>query len=389
LKLSGTALSRDGRELLLQAALPFFAVSSPHAPYLQSFAPEDGASTGAFVPGETVLELAFSMPMDRRSAETALTLEGAGPWKAEWSLDDRTLGIKCEKPLSSWAVYRWSLSEGALSREGAPLAEGVSGTFVTDGDRLRPKPAGIVPLIKSSGGEISPWGNWTAAGLDLENGLGPDQGIGVEFNKPMDGESIRRAFSFNPSLPGRVENLSPVLAVFIPERNPESGLVYTLTISGDVRDARGLKMGDDHVLFFKADIPFLKILSLSMNGEEEIHDPETNGSSPVSIDFGGEGILKFVLTFSLPFTREAQNDESFRISLEPFFPGTLPPLSLKYIRWFSSDRIYMEWEGLEAGNSEESHYFRLSLPGGRNGINNGRGSSLEENFYFYFEAVEE
>jgi hypothetical protein len=386
LKLSGTVYSLDGRELLLSEVIPFFALSPASVPCLQFVSPLDGASTGVFAAGETVLEFAFSLPMDRRSTETAFALEGSSPWYAEWLDDQRVLRIRCEKPLSPWTVYRWSFTEGALSREGAPLAAGVSGSFVTDEDRLRPEPLKIIPLLKGEKEKPGIWRTWIPAGTDLENGLGPNQGIGVEFNKPMDGESLRRSFTFNPSLPGRTEDLSPVSAVFIPDRNPDPGLVYTMTISGDLCDSGGLKMGDGYTLFFKADIPFLTIGSLKANEGMEIETPARGGSSPVSVDV--DGTIRFTLAFSLPFTPEAQNAETFMISLEPFFPASLSPVSLKFVRWLSADRIRMEWEGLEAGTEEEPHYYRLSLPGGRNGINNGYGSYPEENFYFYFKAVE-
>jgi hypothetical protein len=377
--------------LLLSEAIPFFAVTPASVPYLQCVSPEDGASTAAFIPGERVLEFSFSLPMDRRAAETAFTFDGSGLWYAEWLDDDRVLRIRCEKPLSPWTVYRWSFSEGALSREGAPLAAGVSGSFITDDDRVRPEPLKIIPLLKGEEEKPGIWKSWIPVGLDFENGLGPGQGIGIEFNKPMDGESLRRSLSFNPSLPGRTEDLSPVSAVFVPDRDPDPGIVYTMTISGDVLDSRGLKMGDDHVLFFKADIPFLSIASINIEGEEgidEIETPAGGGSSPAFVDIPGGGVLRFTVVFSLGFTPEAQGSETFRISLEPFFPASLPPVSLRFVRWLSSDRVRMEWEGLEAGTEEEPHYYRLSLPGGRNGINNGHGSYPEENFYFYFEVSE-
>jgi hypothetical protein len=391
LKLSGTVYSQDGRELLLSEVIPFFAVAPASVPYLQCVSPEDGASTAAFIPGEMVLECTFSLPMDRRSTEAAFTFDGSGPWYAEWLDDDRVLRIRCEKPLSPWTVYRWSFSEGALSIEGAPLAAGVSGSFVTDDDRLRPEPLKIIPLLKGEEEKPDIWKSWIPAGSDLENGLGPEQGIGIEFNKPMDGESLRRSLSFSPSLPGRTEDLSPVSAVFIPDRNPDLGVSYTMTISGDVLDSRGLKMGDDHVLFFKADIPFLTIASLNIEKEEEIDEiesPASGGSSPAFTDIPGGGVLRFTVVFSSSFTSGAQGSETFRISLEPFFPASLSPVSLRFVRWLSPYRVRMEWEGLEAGTEEEPHYYRLSLPGGRNGISNGRGSYPEENFYYYFEAYE-
>jgi hypothetical protein len=47
----------------------------------------------------------------------------------------------------------------------------------------------------------------------------------------------------------------------------------------------------------------------------------------------------------------------------------------------------MEWEGLQSSKPEEPHYYKLTLPGGRNGISNGEGSYLKEEAYFIFEAV--
>jgi hypothetical protein len=389
LKLSGTVYSQDGRELLLSEVIPFFAVAPASVPYLQGVAPQDGASAAAFAPGETVLEFTFSLPMDRRATEAAFAFDGSGPWYAEWLDDDRALKIRCENPLAPWTVYRWSLGEGALSRTGAPLAAGVSGSFITDDDRIRPRPLKIIPLLKGEEEKAGIWRSWIPAGLDLENGLWPGQGIGIEFDKPMDGESLRRSLSFTPSLPGRTEDLSPVSAVFIPDRNPDPGVVYTMTISGDVLDGRGLKMGDDYVFFFEADIPFLTVASLNIEREDEIDEIETparGGASPAFIDVPGGGVLRFTVVFPLPFTSDAQSAETFRISLDPFFPATLPPVSLRFARWLSSDRVRMEWEGLEAGTEEEPRYYRLSLPGGRNGINNGHGSYPEENFYFYFKV---
>jgi hypothetical protein len=388
LKLSGTAYSLDGRELLLSEVIPFFAVSPASVPCLQFITPEDGASTEAFVPGETVLEFTFSLPMDRRSTEAAFALDGSASWYTEWLDDDRLLRIFCEKPLSPWTVYRWSFTGDALSREGAPLAAGVSGSFITDSDKLRPKPVKIIPLLKGGKEKSGVWRSWTPAGKDFKDGLGPGQGIGVEFNKPMDGESLRRSLSFSPSLPGRTEDLSPVSVVFIPDRNPDPEIVYTMTISGDTQDSRGLKMGDDYTLFFKADIPFLTISFLRINGEDEIQTPVKGGSSPAPVDVSGGRVLRFTLGFSLFFTPEARSSETFRISLEPFFPGPSLPVSLRFVEWLSSDEVSMEWEGLKTGTEEEPQYYRLNIPGGRNGINNGKGSYPEENFYFYFEAVE-
>jgi hypothetical protein len=388
LKLSGTVYSLDGRELLLSREIPFYALSPSPMPYVKSVSPADGASVGVFALGETVLEFSFSLPMDRRSVEAALNCGGMDEGPVQWLDDDRILRVPAGKALSPWTVYHWSISEKALSRDGAPLTKAVSGRFITDKDNGFPRVLRVIPLLRGDG--TGPWASWTPAGISMEKGLGPEQGLGVEFSKPMDGGSLRYAFSFEPSIPGRVEQLSPLTAVFIPDRNPDAETAYILKISGDIKDSGGLKMGEDFVLSFVSDIPFLKILSLVPDGmkEEDGKDPENGRIFQAAIAEAGGGVLRFAIRFSLPFTPEAQGSEAFRIFLESFFPVTPKSPRLRFIRWLSADTIRMEWEDLKKGTSEEPQYYRLRLPGGRNGITNGGGSYMEKETYFYFEAAE-
>jgi hypothetical protein len=209
----------------------------------------------------------------------------------------------------------------------------------------------------------------------------------VKFNKPPEIESLRRAFSFVPSLSGRVEMLSPVSAVFIPAKEIEPETVYSLRISGALRDIDGLKMGEDFTVSFKADIPLLRVISFSTGREA----PAPESGSYFSVPVNSGGIMQFIIHFSLPFdsANPAIREECvFRISLRPLFPGILPPVSLRTARWISSDRLLMEWEGPEGGSTGEGHYYKLLIPGGSGGVHNGRGSHLKEDFILYLEAEE-
>jgi hypothetical protein len=384
LKLSGTVYSRDGRELLLSKEIPFYVIAPSPMPYLKSVLPADGASTRVFAEGETVLEFTFSLPMDRRSVETALSSDSMGAITVEWLNNDETLLISAGKTLSPWTNYRWSLSEKALSRDGAPLASPASGRFITDLDENFPKVLKVIPLL--AGGSSASWGSWAPFGLDMSNGLGSGQGIGVEFSKPMDRESLKSAFYFQPGLPGRIEQFTLTTAVFIPERDPDPEIMYTLKIGSAVQDTGGLKMGEDYTISFVSDIKYLKILAITPDGSAAITEPGQGSviSAPI---VEPDGIVGFTIYFSLPFSDETKVETAMGISMEPFFPGTLPPVNLRFARWLSSDRLRMEWDGLEPGTDEEPHYYRLSLPGGRNGINNGSGSYPETDFYFYFKAA--
>jgi hypothetical protein len=58
-------------------------------------------------------------------------------------------------------------------------------------------------------------------------------------------------------------------------------------------------------------------------------------------------------------------------------------VGLRAASWISSDQLFMEWAGIEEGKPGESHYYRLIVPGGSNGVHNGLGSYLEEDFILY------
>jgi hypothetical protein len=379
LVLSGSAWALDGRELRVEKYLPFYAVSASGPPLVESFVPLDGASVGTS-PGETQIRIRFSRTMDRLSTETAFTFEGAGKMSYTWENGDTLLAVQSEKNLAPWTVYRWSLDEGALGKDGVPLGKKTAGHFVTDGDREIPRVTAVFPMLRSGG-------TWLPSGGAIETDLGPGQGIGINFNKPM-GEKVLRLLYFDPSLPGRAEFLSPSSLVFIPDRDPEPETAYTLTLGADAEDTGGMKMGDAFTLVFTADIPFLRVLSFAADGVPVF---ETGGAEPAVIrapvDSAGGGALRFTLHFSLSFTTEAKKETVFRISLDPFFPGILPPVHLRYAKWLSDDRLRMEWEGLEAGTAQ-AHYYRLTLPGGKGGINNGQGMYPAGDETLYVEAVE-
>jgi hypothetical protein len=382
LALSGSAYALDGREIKIEKYLPFYALTAAGPPLVESFVPPDGASTGVG-PDETQLVLRFSRAMDRLSTETAFVFEGAGKKIYIWEENDTLLRVRSENNLAPWTVYRWSLGEGALSREGVPLGKKTGGHFITDSDRSVPCVSDVYPMLQSDG-------RWIPAGGSIERDLGPGQSIGIDFNKAMN-ETILRSLRFDPSLPGRAEFLSPSALVYIPDRNPEPETVYTLTIGADAEDTGGIKMGNDFTVHFTAGIPFLTALSFAADGAPVFgSSPGGIGAEPsvvqVPVDIAGGNVLRFTLRFSLPFDTETKKDAVFRISLEPFFPGNLMPVKLRFSEWLSGDMLRMEWEGLEAA-AEEVHYYRLTIPGGRGGIISGEGMYLAKDITLYLEAV--
>jgi hypothetical protein len=374
LNLSGTVYSADGRELRLDRYISFFAINKSEAPVLEWFSPADGESVET---GGLGMEFRFSRPMERLSVESAFTIEGVGEKKFEWSNDDRVLKVTSEKTLLPWTAYHWSLNDSAKSHDGVPLAKKFSAQFSTDSDKIVPQVLRVFPAIFSDG-------RWLPTGGNIEEGPGPGQGIVVEFNKPM-GEDVLRSLRFEPDLAGRTEALSDKSIVFIPSRDPEPETAYTLIVSADTRDSGGLKLGEDYRVTFIPDIPFLKILSF--NAGDAAIDFNNNSAVKIPLASGNQGVLSFTIHFSLPFGAEAKNNTALLISLSPFFPGTLDSPALRSVNWLSDDLLRMEWERVKAGSDYEAHLYRLLIPGGKGGINNGGGMYFKENQVLYLETI--
>jgi len=380
--LNGTIYASDGREERISRSVSFYAVNRDASPYCLNFSPANGASVGVRPADGAFVRVVFSQPMDHFSID-AFSLEGVSNLEFLWSDDDTALEVHPKTPLAPWTVYRWSLSAKAKGKNGVALGREVRGQFVTDADRLLPAVTEVFPLIR--GGTAS-CDRWIKTGAAMENGFGPGQAIGIEFNKPMN-ESALRNIRFEPSLAGYAEMWKDTTAVFIPDRDPEPELFYTLYVSASSQDTEGLRMEKDYVLSFTADIPYLAVVSLNSGcGETR---PEQNGTYPALIA-EPEGTLTITLRFSHAMEISAQANTVLSLRLEPYFPGTLRPIAFRSAQWGGvSDTVLLKWEGITKSTAGEKHFYRLVLPGGRGGISNGKGSYLKEDLYFYFAAEDQ
>jgi hypothetical protein len=376
LSLSGMARSTDGREIRLERYVFFYAINKLPPPLVEMHSPADGESVR--VNGLT-MEVYFSQEMDRISVETALSIDSVGDKKFEWTDDNKMIRIIPERALSPWTLYRWTLKNSAKSVDGVPLAKAVSAVFCTDLDQELPEVGRVYPVLQSGG-------RWIPTGGSLEEDFGPGLGIAVEFSKPM-GDTILRSLRFEPSLSGRTERASEKSIVFIPSRDPEPETVYTLTISGDTADTEGLKIGSNYRRVFTTDIPFLRILSIKATGENSSEWTGEGRSLAVQAN-ETDGLVRFSIHFSLPFTEEAKQKTALAISITPFFPINLAPIALRSVTWHSSDdRLTMEWEKFTVGTSDEPHYYKFIIPGGMGGISSGNGMYLENEISLYMEAL--
>ncbi|MCL2209642.1 MAG: Ig-like domain-containing protein [Treponema sp.] len=375
--LTGTIKSADGRELRLSQFVSFYAINKSEPPLLDRHYPALGESVGT---GGIVLKFHFSRSMDRLTSESAFGFDVPGNKTFEWSDDEKTLNVIMENSLSPWTSCKWTIRNTAKSADGVPLPKTYSGYFTTDLDRTLPQVTEVYPVLFADGA-------WYPTGADIETGLAPDHGIAVAFNKPM-GENVLRSLRFEPALIGKTESLSENSIVYIPAREPQPQTIYTLTVSADTKDSEGLKIGADYRISFVPDLPFLKVLSFSFQEDLAAENISFNSVLPVCAKSGTDE-LTFSTRFSAGFTTAEKINAVQRIYIAPFFPGTLPPAALQYVNWISDDCVLMRWEGISGGNEKSNHYYKLVIPGGRTGINNGMGMYMKEDLIVYMEAVNE
>ena len=378
INLEGMIYATDGREERIKKHVSFYALHREAAPYVVAYTPADGSSVGVRSEDGAFVIIVFSQPMDRQSTTDAFFMDGVSERNFLWSSDDTVLEIHPKNNLNPWMVYRWSLSTKAKGKNGVPLGREINCRFVTDADRILPAVKEVFPLIRGSTSS-GLW--WIKTGSPIENGLGPDQSIGIEFNKPMD-ESVLRTIRFEPPLSGRSEMWKPDTVVFIPDRDPEPEKNYTLIISADSKDTGGIKMEKDFLLSFITDIPFLSIISLDTGFGGIV--PDFNGTYYTGAILP-EGICTITIRFSHAISSLSQSAIVLSLRLETFFPGTLKPVSFRSARWWSADTVVLQWEGIERSTAGEKHYYRLVLPGGRSGISDGKGSYLKQDMFVYLE----
>jgi len=381
LNFTGTIRAVDGRDAKIENFIIFYAVNKNDSPRLKSHSPVSGESIKT---KNVVFEFNFTKSMDRLSVESALTIEGIGNKTYEWLDDDKTIIVTSDKPLSPWNLYRWNLRDSAKSIDGVPLAKAYFGNFITDIDQISPEVTEVYPVIFSDG-------CWYPAAVNMETGLAAEQGISVSFNKPMS-ENVLRSLRIEPPVSGNAEMLTEKSIVYIFSKNPEPEIEYTLIVSGEAKDTEGLKIGADYKTVFNADIPYLKVISFSVNyGDTTADFTDINNIIPIFPNTATNEV-NILIRFSLPFIdNKMKQSIPQEIIITPFFPRTIPSVNLLYASWSDRD-LNMHWKGFSAGNSsgengEVPHYYKLVIPGGKNGINCGNGSYMKEDFIVYLEAV--
>jgi hypothetical protein len=377
--LSGVIRTADGREERVAEYAAFHYGSAQDIPFVVSYYPADGAKTGVNEKTGAFVRLFFSQPMDEISVQDAFALNGFADKEYTWNEESTALTVTNKKNITPIASYTWTLAATAKSAKGFLIDKEISAQWTSDAETVKPEVFRIYPAVKK---ENTYGFEWQETGNPIEKGFGYGESVKIEFTKRMDTASLKNIVRFEPSLSGRIEIINSSKIVFIPERDPVIDTYYMVTVSGEAKDESGITMGEDYTVHFMPDIKYLET-------EINVSDKTVKNGGTVDIKLNPvEAELNISIRFNQVFLSANQIDCINRIKLSKIFPADAPVPVLTIADWTKDQMFNQIWSKLGGTGDIENehkhpHYYKCVIPGGQNGITNGKGAYLKENIVFY------
>ncbi len=260
--------------------------------------------------GEDVF-LAFDFPVDRYSAEKAVSVEAAaGPVAGRFRWEGQRMSFLPDAPLTPGARY---LLQGRgevydLSGRPYPLDLEIPFFYLTD--------AASPPLVL----RFSPaHGSVVSAGQPIE----------IHFSNPMDPASFADGFSLSPGTAHRLQWAAEQTQLSVlPEEAWEELCSYRVRLEAGLRDREG--------------VPLARTVEISFRVQSDTTSPTVTGAAPALNDWSalfpltGKPLTEIGtrdairITFSEPMDEQAT---SAAFSLSPQVPGTLA--------WIGGDLVFV------------------------------------------------
>ncbi|MDR1231233.1 MAG: Ig-like domain-containing protein [Spirochaetaceae bacterium] len=377
--LSGVIRATDGREERIAEYAAFQYGTAQDIPFVVSFYPADGAKTGVSEEAGAFVRLFFSQPMDRSSVQDAFVLNGFSDKEYTWNDERTAFTVTNKKKIAPLESYTWTLAATAKSATGFLLDREISAQWTSDAETAKPAVFRVYPVAKK---EDANGVEWQETGNPIEKGFGYGEAVKIAFTKKMDTASLKNSVRFEPAISGITEIINSSNIVFIPERDPIVDTYYAMTVSGEAKDETGLTMGENYTVHFTPDIVYLE-------AEIKVFDePVVNGGA-VTIEFDSdEEEVSILMTFNQVFLGENQIDCVNQIKFSKVFPADAPVPVLIYADWTSDKMFAQIWSKLsDQKEHSHPHYYKCVIPGGQNGITNGKGAYLKEDIVFYINVT--
>jgi hypothetical protein len=154
-----------------------------------------------------------------------------------------------------------------------------------------------------------------------------------------------------------------------------------MTISGEAKDETGITIGEDYVVYFTPDIVYLET-EIKVSGESVANGGTVNIElDPVEAEFN------ISIKFNQIFLNVNQIDCIDQTKLSKIFPADAPVPVLTFAKWTQGQMFNQVWLKLNENEHKHTHYYKCVIPGGQNGITNGKGAYLKEDIVFYINVT--
>ncbi|MFP4642846.1 MAG: Ig-like domain-containing protein [Spirochaetales bacterium] len=376
LQLDGSIVDERGLDHDVDIYVPFFFGNDSPRPNLQRSTPSAGGDIGVFDP----VRLVFSIPVDRGRFEDTIAVTPDTEFDVSWHSKDTVVEITPSRQWEPLTVYRWSISNDTVSKDGVPIASAASGSFFTQYDATSPN------LTEYRFARID-------EGIAVEtDALQADGVVLLEFSEAVRFESVRRALTVAPGVRSAVEQKTDREFLVRFDEELRGGQLYEISISDELRDLSGNRPTGDQS-FTVEPVSNRQLVSrirsfwATASGDGVVNlelDAGASGSTEAGLGSpDGTNTLQF--EFDIPYESKAARDRLIEaVELRALLPDRAVNPDVEQVRWLDGGaRLRMSFAGLIPSDSvEQPSIYRLRLAAGSSSAPD-RASGLERSLIVY------
>jgi hypothetical protein len=376
LRFEGTVKTEDNRSFEKNIAVPFFVGSEQTPARLLLADPADGETAAAGSP----LRLRFSRPVDpdtfRKHFSVSPNPEGG--YALSWNGAADTAEVRPARQWEPMTSYRWTVSSELRDAAGVPIAGEYAGSFIVQEDTTPPRLLGLTPAVLVDGIFYD------------QDDFGLTDPVRLTFSETLDLPTLQSGFSISPEVPGRIESLGGGEYVFFPETPYTPAEEHLISLSADIEDLNGNRMGTKIFRTFTPIVPPQSVLSIDSSGLSSAITEFGRVHPEPAVPGGPDNLLDFIITFARPYGPRFRPAVTESITCFAVFPpgGPVNPI-LETVSWDPGGSVLvLTYLGFErsAADGPGRNQYKLAIPGGAETSINQDGSYLKDDVWIIVEA---
>ncbi len=332
-------------------------------------------------PRDGIIRINFSEPMDRTSVERNIKFYPSHGILFSWT-DAETVNIIPLSPYDFMTDYTCTIGRQCADVSGNLLLEEKKILFTSGSEFLRPYITEISSTPQSDP-DVSGNVNWITGGnFSVWRGVDKNTVLNFRFSESVDRQSFIEALKISPAAELSVSWSSDTICSvnFMPGLTP--GIKYELRVLKSLKDVSGNEALDSVILYFlvnavSGSIPEIISASLKSSDETILQSMIPDAVSNINISPYEDGKCKVSFIFNKVMDQVSVHE---RVMIE------------KIIGLNSGEASVFSYDWNEEGNEletemvsvKEKNLYKITIPGGENGIKSMDGNAMNKDIIFYF-----